>query len=292
MKDFPKVALGTWLMGGTKDPDRNSDDGADIKKILTAIKSGVTLVDTAQNYANGSAEELVGEAVRRLDYQEKSRVQILTKHSRLKLNSPEEIRSTIDDSFKRLKVDKIDYYLLHAPAHDDNATKLKYFFDVVDEFVSNGKIKNIGVSNFSIEMLEYARSVSQSPIKVNQVSLNIFNRKPIEAGLLEYCINNGIAFQAYRPLAASLDELESNETVAAISGKRAITKAQVALAYVLKKGADLTVSASSAKHWQEILAAADDNPLTQDDISMIEANIPSRPHSRTEYDDFIDMKLN
>jgi diketogulonate reductase-like aldo/keto reductase len=135
-------------------------------------------------------------------------------------------------------------------------------------------------------------NISKYPIVVDQVSLNIFNRKPIEAGLLEYCISNDIAFQAYRPLAASLDQLESNNTVAAISKKRGITKAQVALAYILKKGANLTVSASSAKHWQEILAVAEDNPLTEGDIDIIEANIPSSPHPRTDYDDFIDAELN
>ena len=60
---LPKLALGTWLMGGTKEPDPNNDDDRDIAVIKTAIDAGITLIDTAQNYADGRCEESVGEAI-------------------------------------------------------------------------------------------------------------------------------------------------------------------------------------------------------------------------------------
>jgi diketogulonate reductase-like aldo/keto reductase len=291
MNNFPKIALGTWLMGGTKDPDPNNDDEADIKKIITAVKSGVSLIDTAQNYADGKAEELVGEALKRLTRNERIKVKILTKHSRLKINSPEEIRLAVENSFRRLDVEAIDYYLLHAPAPDDNIIKLKYFFDVVAEFIEDGRIKNIGVSNFSIEMLEYAKKISKYPITVNQVSLNIFNRKAIEDGLLTYCLKNKIAVQCYRSLAELSSKIESNKFITDLAFRYKISNYQIVLAYLFSKGTDITVSASTQEHWSEIFHASNLS-LRQSDIDYLEDNIKSEPNPRKEMDDFIELKLN
>ena len=80
-KDFPKIALGTWLMGGTRDPNPNNDDEADIQKILLAIKSGVKLIDTAQNYAGGKCEQLVGEALKMLEPEERKEIKKTTYES-------------------------------------------------------------------------------------------------------------------------------------------------------------------------------------------------------------------
>jgi 2,5-diketo-D-gluconate reductase B len=260
-------------------------------RVLCSVRKQID-DNLAQNYADGKAEEIVGQALKRLAPDERNKIRILTKHSRLKLSSPKEIRLAIEDSFNRLDVKVIDYYLLQAPALEDNANKLKYFFDVVAEFVEDGRIKNIGVSNFSIELLEYAAKISKDPITVNQVSLNIFNRKPIESGLLDYCLENNIAFQAYRSLAGSLKGLGEDPAIAKIADARGLTKAQAGLSYIFKKGADITISAGSKKHWQEIFQVADNNPLTSGDIEFIEQHIPSRPHPITDFDDFIDMKLN
>ncbi|HMS32395.1 MAG TPA: aldo/keto reductase [Candidatus Saccharibacteria bacterium] len=291
MNDFPKIALGTWLMGGTKDPDPNNDDEADIQKILLAIKSGVRLIDTAQNYANGKCEELVGLAIKRLDPETISELKILTKHSRLKLNSKQEIRSAIEGSFERLDIDVIDYYLLHAPAENNNTIRLKNYFAVVSRFVDSGRIKNIGVSNFSIELLEYAKKISKYPIRVDQVSLNVFNREAIDSGLLRYCQDNNIAFQAYRVMADLTDKIKTNPVLNKLAKEKGVSNFQIAIAYVLKKGALITVSAASQGHWRDIFSLIDGNPLSSDDVSFIEKNIASEPNPRSSMDEFINMKL-
>ncbi len=291
-KDFPKIALGTWLMGGTKDPDPNNDDEADIQKILLAIKSGVKLIDTAQNYADGKCEELVGQALSRLKEEDRRSVQILTKHSRLKLNSEKEIEGSIKQSFSRLNVGTIDYYLIHAPALDNNRIKLKYFFNVVDRLVDQGKIKNLGVSNFSIEFIEYARTLTKHPITVNQLSLNVFNRRAVDSGLLKYCLENNIAVQAYRTLAELVDKIKTNPIITELAKSRGIDNFQLSLAYLFKKGSSITISASTENHWRKINQITDNNPLSEEDINIIEAHIPSEPNPREEMDKFIDAKLN
>jgi diketogulonate reductase-like aldo/keto reductase len=291
-KDFPKIALGTWLMGGTGDPDPNNDDEADIQKILLAIKSGVKLIDTAQKYANGKCEELVGQALKRLDQGDRSNTKILTKHDASKLNSIKEIRSDIEGSFKRLEVDVIDYYLLHDSGESSNYYKLKDYFSLVSEFVDLGRIKNLGVSNFSIELTQYAKTLTKHPITVNQSSLNIFNRRAVDVGLLDYCLKNEIAFQAYRPLADLADKIRNNKIISSLARAKGIDNFQLSLAYLFKKGAAITISASSEDHWRKIKAVASKNLLTDEDIDFIEANIASEANPYSEMDSFIEAKLN
>ena len=289
-KDFPKIALGTWLMGGTRDPNPNNDDEADIQKILLAVKSGVKLIDTAHTYAGGKCEQLVGEALKMLDPEERKDIKILTKHDRAKVNSEEEVAEAIEMSMRRLGVNTIDYYLLHSPAENGNRTKLKYFFNVVDRLVDEGVIKNIGVDNFSIEFLEYAMSLSRYPIVVNQCSLNIVNRLGMENGLLDFCNNNGVAYQAYRPIASILDDVMKNPFINSVADKYGVTPAQIAIAYLINKGSTITISASSAEHWAQIFAA-EKIKLSDEDIIYLEDNIKSQPNPRLEYDSFLTMKL-
>ena len=163
---FPRVALGTWLMGGTKEPDPNNDDEKDKAAIRTAIKAGVKLLDTAQNYAAGKAESLVGDTLAEREFHDRD-IQILGKQNRFKLDSAQQIRKEFEASLERLGIEYFDYYLLHAPNPD---IPVDEFFAVANELVKQGKIRNLGVSNFGIDMLVHAMAISEAPIVVNQLS--------------------------------------------------------------------------------------------------------------------------
>ena len=289
-KDFPKIALGTWLMGGTKDPDPNNDDEADIQKILLAVKSGVKLIDTAEGYASGKCEELIAEALRRLTSQERNDVEISVKHGRQEITSKEQVARAIDGNLERLGLDFVDYYLFYAPSSENSLLELEYFFDVANSYVKNGKIRNLGVSNFSKQMLERAMRISEAPITVNQCSLNIINRLGIENGLLDFCNNNGVAYQAYRPIASILDDVMKNPFINSVADKYGVTPAQIAIAYLINKGSTITISASSAEHWAQIFAA-EKIKLSNEDIIYLEDNIKSQPNPRPEYDSFLKMEL-
>jgi len=248
-QQLPKLALGTWLMGGTKDPDPNNDDTRDIKVIKTAIESGVTLIDTAQNYADGRCEELVGEAIAELP---RESVQLLTKQNRLKL-SYDEVIAGCHDSLKRLSVECLDYFVCHAPNPD---FELVDFFKASNQLYKDGLIKNVGVSNFGIRSLQLAIVYSELPIALNQVSFSINDSDILSSGVYDFCLKQSIPIQAYRPLLEIKKEQDSYKLLQEIAKDMELTPHQVLVAYLNSyEGVSFTTRASTKEHWQQIKKA-------------------------------------
>lgn len=271
---FPALALGTWLMGGQKDPDPNNDDESDKRTIRTAIDSGITLIDTAQNYAAGKAESLVGEVLAEPKYRGKH-VQVLGKHSRLKINDEQQVYDEFQASLQRLGVPYFDYYLLHAPPLP--GTSMEPFFTAINQLVRQGKIKQVGVSNMGSALLEQAMELSESPIVVNQLSFSPTDRHIIESGLYELCRDNDITVQAYRPLAESIKLMTDNKVACAIAAERGLSIAQLAIAWLCSnEGVAVTVRASSPQHWHEITEASQ-VILSEDEITTLMVSLPEQP---------------
>ena len=159
---LPKVGFGTWKIGGGSTPDPASDP-----KSLAALKSALALgyshFDTAELYANGHTEQLLGKAIRESGVGRDS----LFITSKVK---PEHLRydqvlKACEGSLQRLGLEYVDLYLIHWPGH---AVPLSESFRALNELVRNGKVHHIGVSNFDLSLLE-SRQRSQnrlsSPIK-------------------------------------------------------------------------------------------------------------------------------
>lgn len=247
--ELPKLALGTWLMGGTKEPDPNNDDAKDISVIKTAIDSGVTLIDTAQNYANGKCEELVGQAI--AGYPRGS-VSILTKQKRLCLSYDQVIQGCCD-SLKRLGVEHLDYFVCHAPNSDFD---LRDFFKASNQLYQDGLIRNVGVSNFGVRSLRIALEATELPIALNQVSFSINDRDILTSGTYDFCVRHGIPIQAYRPVVDIRQEQDSYSLLVKIAQAMGITPHQVLIAYLNSyEGVNFTIRASSVKHWDQIKEA-------------------------------------
>lgn len=244
--DFPKLALGTWLMGGTKDPDPKNDDQKDLAAIKTALDFGISLIDTAQNYANGRCEELVGLAT--ADYPRDS-YQILTKQNRVHLGY-DQVMSGFYDSLNRLNLEYIDYFLCHAPNPDFD---LKEFFKATNQLHKEGLIRHVGVSNFGPTSLQIALETSEPPIAVNQVSFSLNDSGILTSGTYDLCLENKIPIQAYRTLADIAEDPEIYSILETLSKKYALTPHQIALAYLNShEGMCFTIKASSSDHWQQI----------------------------------------
>lgn len=198
-----RVALGTWAIGGWL--WGGTDVGDAIRAIHEALDLGITTVDTAAVYGFGLAEEIVARAL-----QEKrvprDQVVIATKcgmewdeRENVWRNSrPERIRREIEDSLRRLKTDYIDLYQVHWP---DPNTPIEETAGVLAELQRQGKIRAIGVSNYSVEQMERWRQVA--PLHSSQPPYNLLDRR-IEADVLPYCREHGIAVLAYSPLARGL----------------------------------------------------------------------------------------
>lgn len=243
---LPKIALGTWLMGGTKDPDPDNDDIKDIVVIKTAIDSGVTLIDTAQNYAAGKCEELVGKAIKNYP---RETVQILTKQQKSHLSYNDVIQGC-RDSLTRIGVEYLDYFVCHAPNPDFD---LADFFKAANQLYKDGLIKNVGVSNFGVKSLQLAVKISDLPIALNQVSFSINDSDILTSGTYDFCVNHDIPIQAYRTLVDIKKEKDSYSLLLSIASRMNLSPQQILIAYLNSfSGVNFTLRASSKDHWQQI----------------------------------------
>src|SRR5438552_3666110 len=196
-----RVGLGTWAIGGWM--WGGTDNEESIATIRAAVERGVNLIDTAPAYGFGRSEKIVGRALS--SDQLRSRVLIATKTGlewkggRVFRNaSRARILREAEDSLRRLRTDYIDIYQVHWP---DPLVAIEESAEAMHTLFKQGKIRAIGVSNFSVDQMERFRGVA--PLHVLQPPYNLFERD-IEADVLPYCRNNKIAIFGYGALCRGL----------------------------------------------------------------------------------------
>ncbi len=257
---IPLIGLGTWNMGGGNRPDY-SRDRETVQAIQTAIRLGCTHIDTAEIYADGHSEELVGRAIR--DF-ERSDVFITTKVSARHLRHASVI-TALSQSLKRLGVDYVDQYLIHWPS---SSIPLKDTFRALNELVERGLVRHVGVSNFDLGLLKQAQALSNTPIATNQVPYSLFHRQYARNGVLDYCRQNGILFVAYTPI--EVDKLFGNRVVGEIARRQDATPAQVALSWLIRQPKVITIPKSvSDAHLHENVGAYDLD-LTAEEVARLD----------------------
>jgi aryl-alcohol dehydrogenase-like predicted oxidoreductase len=195
------VAIGTWAIGGWM--WGGTDEAESVATIRAALDHGIDVIDTAPVYGFGRSEEIVGKAITEAHL--RSDVIIATKvglewkdESVFRNASRGRIMREVDDSLRRLRTDYIDVYQVHWP---DPLVAIEETAAAMEALFRQGKIRAIGVSNFSVEQLERFRSVA--PLHVLQSPYNLFERE-IEADLLPYCRKNNIATFGYGALCRGL----------------------------------------------------------------------------------------
>jgi diketogulonate reductase-like aldo/keto reductase len=254
----PILGQGTWFMG---DKPRQRND--EIASLQLGLDLGMTLIDTAEMYGEGAAEELVGEAIgdRREDVFLVSKV----------LPSNATRRGTIaacERSLARLKTDWLDLYLLHWRGGTPLAETLAAF----EELVRTGKIRHWGVSNFDAgDMKELVRLRGGSSAATNQVLYNL-TRRGIEHDLLPWCQEHGMPVMAYSPIEQG--RLLGHRALQEVAKRHAATPAQVSLAWVLRQDRVIAIpKAGTATHVRENRGALDIE-LTAEDIKALDRAFP------------------
>lgn len=258
---IPKIGFGAWRIGGDSSPN-HSLDSKSLTALRSALEAGYTHFDTAERYAGGHSEELIGEAVRgsgkkREDLFITSKVT----PSHLKYDA---VLSACENSLRRLNMDYIDLHLIHWPG---TGTKYEETFRALNKLARDGKVKHLGVSNFDLKLLKQAQSLSETPIITNQVPFSISDRSYVNNGVLEYCQQNDILFTAYSPV----DEgnLRSNKTLEAIAKAHNASIFQIALAWVISHPRVITIPMSfNPQHIKENFDAAEIE-LTKDEIDLL-----------------------
>ena len=196
-----RVGLGTWAIGGWM--WGGTDDTESVATIRAAIERGVNLIDTAPAYGFGRSEEIVGRALAHGGL--RSRVVIATKTglewkdgNLFRNASRDRIRHEIVDSLRRLQTDYIDIYQVHWP---DPLVPIEETAEAMQTLFDQGKIRAIGVSNFSVAQIERFRRVAK--LHVVQPPYNLFERE-IEKELLPHCRESGLATLTYGALCCGL----------------------------------------------------------------------------------------
>ncbi|HCX0352556.1 TPA: aldo/keto reductase [Staphylococcus aureus] len=197
---FP-IALGTNAVGGHNlYPNLDEEQGKDV--VRQAINHGINLLDTAYIYGPERSEELVGEVVKEYP---REQIKIATKGSHEfdenqevhQNNQPEYLKQQVENSLKRLQTDYIDLYYIHFP--DDNTPK-DQAVAALQELKEQGKIKAIGVSNFTSDQLKEANK--DGYVDVVQLEYNLLHRE--NEAVLQYCVDHLITFIPYFPLASGI----------------------------------------------------------------------------------------
>jgi aryl-alcohol dehydrogenase-like predicted oxidoreductase len=196
-----RIALGTWAIGGWMWGGTNEDES--IQTIHAALDRGINLIDTAPVYGFGRSEEIVGRALaqngRRKQAVIATKVGLAWKDGNPYRNgSKSRIVQEVEDSLRRLQTDVIDLYQVHWP---DPNTAIEETAEAMAALYRAGKIRAIGVSNFSPEQMDAFRAVA--PLHTAQPPYNLFERG-IEKAVLPYCRDNGITTLVYGSLSRGL----------------------------------------------------------------------------------------
>ncbi len=258
---LPKIGFGTWKIGGESVPDPTTDS-ASMTALRSALEVDYTHFDTAEYYAGGHAEELLGRAMRETKTKREN-VFITSKVSPEHL-AYDDVLKSCENSLRRLGMDYIDLYLIHWPSVGMN---LEEAFRALNKLVRDGKVKHLGVSNFKLKLLKQAQSFSDTPIITNQVPYSLPNSVYVENGVIEYCQQNDILVTAYSPV--KFRSIRVNRVLGEVAKVHAATPFQIALAWLVSQPRVITIPMSfNPTHIRENFDAADIQ-LSAEEISKL-----------------------
>jgi diketogulonate reductase-like aldo/keto reductase len=257
----PALGQGTWYMGEA--PRRRA---AEVAALQLGIELGMTLIDTAEMYGEGGAEQVVGEAIAG----RRDQVFVVSKvypHNASRKGAV----AACERSLKRLKTDRLDLYLLHWRG----AVPLAETLEAFQALVGAGKIRHYGVSNLDTADLEALwRLPGGSACATDQVLYNLTRRGP-EWRLLPWCRKQRMPVMAYSPLEQG--RLAGKPALAEVAGRHGVAPLQIALAWVLQRDGVIAIpKAADAAHLRDNRAAAD-IALSAEDLAQLDRAFPPPP---------------
>ena len=229
-----------------------ADKAASLSTLRRAVELGVNLIDTADSYGPGTSEELIAEAL----YPYPAGLVIATKGGWERPGpgqwthnaSPEHLTKALEGSLKRLRLDHIDVYQLHAP---DNAVSFEASIEALARLRAQGKVRHVALSNVTREHVQRARRIV--PIVSVQNRYSFADRE--SDFIVDYCAQNDIAFLPWAPLGQAK---EAHDAIKQVANDLDATPLQVALAWLLKRSRVILPipGTSSVKHLEENIASA------------------------------------
>jgi len=256
MLTIPALGLGTWGYGGKFERDPSTTNQS-IVLIREALKIGYRLIDMAEIYGQGLTEEIVGQAIQGFPREQLYLVSKVWKEH-LKY---EELIVAVERSLRRLQINYLDLYLIHWPME---TVPFAETMPAMEKLVKEGKVRGIGVSNFSVAQLEEAqRCLASIKLVANQIEYNLFSRAA-EQEIIPYCRARGITVISYRPLAKGKIPMNESPLLREIANKYNKTPAQVALNWLIAEKTVPIPKAGSVAHLQENFGALGWQLATED----------------------------
>jgi len=258
----PVLGMGTWGDGFRP--------GGSVSRSVDALRKGLdlgmVLIDTAESYGLGFSEKVVGEAIKG----RRDEVIVATKVSASNLGYDDILRSA-EKSLKRLNTKFIDLYQVHSPS---SSIPVDETMRAMEHLIDEGKIRSIGVSNFSVDQIKDAQeALSKCELASNQVKYSLLDRE-IEFDILPYCQREKITVIAYTPIAGGeVLTMRISGRLREIGDKYGKTSIQVALNWLLTKPGVIAIpKALNVAHLEEN-AGAVGWTLSNEDISILEAGV-------------------
>ena len=259
----PALGLGTWRMG-----ERGRDHDAEIASLRLGIELGMTVIDTAEMYGDGGAEELVGEAIAG----QRDRVFLVSKVYPHNAGAKSAI-ATCERSLKRLATDRLDLYLLHWRGRIPLSETVGAF----ERLRRDGKIVRWGVSNFDVDDIEELLTIPEGKqCAANQVLYHLGERA-IEWRVAALCREHQMTIMAYSPVGQG--DLVRSRKLQAIAREADATPAQLALAWLIKRRVIAIPKASTAAHVRDNRQAAN-VALSAHIQSALNATFPPPAHAK------------
>ena len=255
---IPILGLGTWRMGEHTKQRQN-----EIHALRHGLDLGISLIDTAEMYGEGGAEEVIAQAIAH----RRSQAFLVSKvypHNASRRGAI----VACERSLQRLKTDYLDLYLLHWRGTVPLAETLEAF----QALQQAGKIRSYGVSNFDVEDMEEASTLAGGKaIATNQVLYNLM-RRGIELNLLPWCRQRQIPVMAYSPVEQG--RLLRNRTLQEMAQQRSVSAAQLAIAWLLHQENVIVIPKSSSIAHVEENRAALDLKLSTAELAALDAAFP------------------
>ena len=232
-ESVPSMGLGTWHMG-----ERIGNPKTEVDALIRGLDLGATLIDTAEMYARGGAERVVGNAIKG----RRDNVFIVSKIVPHNASFDGTIRAC-ENSLQRMEIESIDLYLLHWPGNHPLESTVSAF----EQLKTDGKIKHWGVSNFDTSDMQELYGIPDGKnCQINQVLYNL-SRRGIEWDLLPWCRSMGLPIMAYSPIEQG--RLLENKKLKALASEIGVSAAQLSIAWSIRKNDIITIpKASNLEH--------------------------------------------
>jgi len=261
----PALGQGTWFMG-----EDAAERAREVRALQEGIDLGMTVIDTAEMYADGGAEKVTGQAI------SGRRDEVFLVSKVLPYNAGhDDCLAACERSLQRLGTDRLDLYLLHWRG----GTPLEETLDAFATLVADGKIRAWGVSNLDgADMAELMALPGGDAVATDQVLYNLTRRWP-EWELVPFCRGRGIPLMAYSPIEQG--RLLRHAAIGDVASSHGVSPAQVALAWLLGKDDVMVIpKASRVEHVRDNRAALD-LALTEEDLRALDSAFPP-PRGRAE----------